>query len=99
MDQEGLILSGCQKPDFVKSMQTGYMNKKNDLKLKLNICKQQMSAIEWSTDSFMKKLNDMCKDHIEVLKSHTLGDEQPKVQPNRGSGEESHSAFGGIPQI
>lgn len=75
------------------------MTKKNELKLKGSICTQQMSAIEWSTDSFLQKLNTMCKDHIAVLKAHTLGDEQVPKKPNRNSGEESVSAYGGVPQI
>ena len=41
----------------------------------------------------------MCKDHISVLKAHTLGNEQVPKQPNRNSGEESVSAYGGVPQI
>lgn len=38
LDTDRVLLSGKQKPDFVKSLHNGFAKKKNDLKLKMTIC-------------------------------------------------------------
>ena len=42
-----------------------------------------MNMIIWNTETFMKKLNSFCHDHILTLRNHTLGEEQmQRVGPN-----------------
>lgn len=42
-----------------------------------------MNMIIWNTETFMKKLNSFCRDHILTLRNHTLGEEQmQRVGPN-----------------
>lgn len=40
-----------------------------------------MNMILWNTETFMKKLNGFCRDHVVTLKNHSLGEEQlrPKL--------------------
>jgi hypothetical protein len=38
-----------------------------------------MNMIIWNTETFMKKLNSFCRDHVVTLKNHTLGEEPPRL--------------------
>lgn len=61
-------------------MQSGFVKKKNDVQTKISICNQQMNMILWNTETFMKKLNGFCRDHVVTLKNHSLGEEQLRPQ-------------------
>lgn len=38
LDQEGQILQGQEKPEFLKSMHSGFVKKKNEIQTKISIC-------------------------------------------------------------